>query len=127
MLLNVENLDVSYGHAQVLHGVSLSLSEGELVCVVGRNGAGKTTLLKTIGGFMQPTSGMISFRGKRIDGLPLDVFDPVYAALLREYARRVDESLGTRLEYLILALVTAQAALEEHIAATSAAVWSKSK
>jgi ABC-type branched-subunit amino acid transport system ATPase component len=72
MLLNVENLDVSYGHAQVLHGVSLNLSEGELVCVVGRNGAGKTTLLRTIGGFMQPTGGAISFKGKRIDGLPLE-------------------------------------------------------
>jgi ABC-type branched-subunit amino acid transport system ATPase component len=72
MLLNVENLDVSYGHAQVLHGVSLNLSEGELVCVVGRNGAGKTTLLRTIGGFMQPTGGAISFKGKRRDGLPLE-------------------------------------------------------
>ncbi len=72
MLLSVENLDVRYGHAQVLHGVSLSLNEGELVCVVGRNGAGKTTLLRTIGGFMTPAGGMIKFRGERIDGLPLE-------------------------------------------------------
>lgn len=72
MLLNVENLDVSYGHAQVLHDVSLNLSEGELVCVVGRNGAGKTTLLRAIGGFMQPTGGSISFKGARIDRLPLE-------------------------------------------------------
>lgn len=72
MLLNVENLDVRYGPAQVLHGVSLNLSEGELVCVVGRNGAGKTTLLRTIGGFMQPERGTITFRGDRIDGLPLE-------------------------------------------------------
>jgi len=71
MLLSVENLDVRYGPAQVLHGVSLHLNEGELVCVVGRNGAGKTTLLRTIGGFMRPTSGTITFRGDRIDGLPL--------------------------------------------------------
>ena len=72
MLLNVENLDVRYGHAQVLHDVSLHLNEGELVCVVGRNGAGKTTLLKTIGGFMRPASGTVKFRGERIDGLPLE-------------------------------------------------------
>lgn len=72
MLLNVENLDVSYGHAQVLHSVSLHLNEGELVCVVGRNGAGKTTLLRTIGGFMQPASGTVTFRGERIDRLPLE-------------------------------------------------------
>jgi ABC-type branched-subunit amino acid transport system ATPase component len=72
MLLSVENLDVRYGPAQVLHGVSLHLNEGELVCVVGRNGAGKTTLLRTIGGFMRPASGTITFRGDRIDGLPLE-------------------------------------------------------
>jgi ABC-type branched-subunit amino acid transport system ATPase component len=72
MLLSVENLDVRYGPAQVLHGVSLHLNEGELVCVVGRNGAGKTTLLRTIGGFMRPASGTITFRGDRIEGLPLE-------------------------------------------------------
>ncbi|MGO9116352.1 MAG: ABC transporter ATP-binding protein [Desulfomonilaceae bacterium] len=72
MLLSVESLDVRYGHAQVLHGVSLSLNEGELVCVVGRNGAGKTTLLRTIGGFMRPAGGTVKFRGERIEGLPLE-------------------------------------------------------
>lgn len=72
MLLNVENLNVHYGHAQVLHDVSMHLNEGELVCVVGRNGAGKTTLLKTIGGFMHPSGGSVKFRGNRIDGLPLE-------------------------------------------------------
>jgi ABC-type branched-subunit amino acid transport system ATPase component len=72
MLLNVENLDVRYGHAQVLHGVSMHLNVGELVCVVGRNGAGKTTLLKTIGGFMRPVSGTVKFRDERIEGLPLE-------------------------------------------------------
>ncbi|MBI4966267.1 MAG: ATP-binding cassette domain-containing protein [Desulfomonile tiedjei] len=72
MLLNVENLDVRYGPAQVLHGISLHLKEGELVCVVGRNGAGKTTLLRSIGGFMPPAGGAITFRGNRIDGLPLE-------------------------------------------------------
>jgi ABC-type branched-subunit amino acid transport system ATPase component len=72
MLLTVENLDVCYGHAQVLHGVSLRLNEGELVCVVGRNGAGKTTLLKTIGGFVSPANGTVEFRGERIDGMPLE-------------------------------------------------------
>jgi ABC-type branched-subunit amino acid transport system ATPase component len=72
MLLSVENLDVHYGPAQVLHGASLHLNEGELVCVVGRNGAGKTTLLRTIGGFMRPAKGTITFRGDRIDGLPLE-------------------------------------------------------
>jgi ABC-type branched-subunit amino acid transport system ATPase component len=72
MLLNVENLDVRFGHAQVLHNVSMHLNEGELVCVVGRNGAGKTTLLRTIGGFMRPAGGSVKFKDERIDGLPLE-------------------------------------------------------
>ncbi|MBW1780763.1 MAG: ABC transporter ATP-binding protein [Deltaproteobacteria bacterium] len=72
MILDVEKLDVHYGRAQVLNDISIHLEEGELVCIVGRNGAGKTTLLKTIGGFMKPSSGNITFRGERIDGVALE-------------------------------------------------------
>lgn len=72
MLLNVENLDIHYGPAQVLHQASMHLAEGELVCVVGRNGAGKTTLLRAIGGFMKPSAGDIVFKGEPIGGLPLE-------------------------------------------------------
>lgn len=70
MLLKVDKLDVHYGRAKVLHDISLTVQPGELVCLVGRNGAGKTTLLKTIGGFIRPSQGSITFREKRIDGLP---------------------------------------------------------
>jgi len=72
MLLNVDNLNVHYGRAQVLHDITAHIKEGELVCVVGRNGAGKTTLLKTIGGFMKPSAGTISFRDQNIDHLTLE-------------------------------------------------------
>lgn len=72
MLLSVEDLDVRYGPAQVVHGVSMHLNEGELICIVGRNGAGKTTLLKSIGGFMKPSAGRITFGDIRIDGMPLE-------------------------------------------------------
>ncbi len=72
MLLSVEDLDVRYGHARVLHRVSLNLREGELVCVVGRNGAGKTTLLKTIGGFTAPAGGTVLFENRRLDGRALE-------------------------------------------------------
>ena len=72
MLLNVNNLDVYYGPAQVLHDINIHVNEGELVCIVGRNGAGKTTLLKTIGGFMPPASGSIIFRGDNLEGVPLE-------------------------------------------------------
>lgn len=61
-ILKVDGLNVSYGRSQVLFGVTLGVSRNELVSVVGRNGAGKTTLLKTIGGFLRPTKGSISFK-----------------------------------------------------------------
>ena len=72
MLLNVENLNVHYGRAQVLHDISAHVEEGELVCMVGRNGAGKTTFLKAIGGFMKPSAGTITFRDQRLDRLSLE-------------------------------------------------------
>ena len=49
-MLNVDEINVGYGRAMVLHDVSLKLKEGETVFIVGRNGAGKTTLLRTICG-----------------------------------------------------------------------------
>jgi ABC-type branched-subunit amino acid transport system ATPase component len=69
-MLSVENIDVSYGRAKVLHSVSVQISKGEVVFLTGRNGAGKTTLLKTIAGFMKPDSGSIRFEGKDIVGYP---------------------------------------------------------
>ncbi|MEM2882419.1 MAG: ABC transporter ATP-binding protein [Candidatus Bathyarchaeia archaeon] len=69
-MLQVSEIDVSYGHFQVLSGVSLQVSDKELVTVIGSNGAGKTTLLNTIAGLLPPKRGEIRFMGKRIDGLP---------------------------------------------------------
>ena len=58
-MLEVENIDVAYGSLQVLWGVSLKVSEGEMVSVIGSNGAGKTTLLRAIGGLLYPRKGRI--------------------------------------------------------------------
>lgn len=69
-MLSVANIDVSYGHAKVLHNIEMQISKGEMVFITGRNGAGKTTLLKTIAGFMKPDSGTIEFEGKNIIGIP---------------------------------------------------------
>jgi branched-chain amino acid transport system ATP-binding protein len=69
-MLEVRNLNVSYGVIPVLHDVSLQVKENELVAVLGSNGAGKSTLLNTIQGMMKPVSGSISFFGKPIEGLP---------------------------------------------------------
>ena len=60
-MLSVKNIDVAYGHAKVLHDISLGLEKGDMVFIAGRNGAGKTTFLKTIAGFMKPSQGTINF------------------------------------------------------------------
>ena len=65
-MLEVENIDAAYGSLQVLWDVSLKVSEGEMVSVIGSNGAGKTTLLRTIGGLLYPKKGRIRFFDKDI-------------------------------------------------------------
>jgi branched-chain amino acid transport system ATP-binding protein len=69
-LLTVEALDVAYGDFQVLWDAAMEVGEGEIVAVLGPNGAGKSTLMNTISGLVAPRAGRITFRGKRIDGLP---------------------------------------------------------
>jgi branched-chain amino acid transport system ATP-binding protein len=69
-MLRVENLDVFYGDAQALDGVSLEVEEGAIVAIVGANGAGKTSLIRTIAGMHRPHAGRIEFRGRPIGGLP---------------------------------------------------------
>jgi ABC-type branched-subunit amino acid transport system ATPase component len=68
-MLSVKNIDVAYGHARVLHDISLELEAGSMVFMAGRNGAGKTTFLKSIAGFMKPVAGSISFLEKDISGM----------------------------------------------------------
>jgi branched-chain amino acid transport system ATP-binding protein len=70
MLLELHDLDVSYGAVQALHGVSLAVGDGEVVALVGANGAGKSTTLRTISGLLQPTRGAVTFDGASLLGLP---------------------------------------------------------
>lgn len=65
-MLKVDNIYVSYGNFQALHGVSLEVSEGEIVALLGSNGAGKTTTIKAISGQEPVTSGAITFNGQDI-------------------------------------------------------------
>jgi len=69
-MLTVDGLDVFYGDAQALDGVSVDVPEGAIVAIVGANGAGKTSLIRTIGGMVRPARGSIRFRGNEIAGLP---------------------------------------------------------
>src|SRR6478736_187358 len=69
-MLEVTNLDAWYGQAQILYGVSLGVSAGECVALVGRNGAGKSTTMKAIMGLMAKKGGRIAFRGRDISALP---------------------------------------------------------
>ena len=69
-MLSVENITVAYGKAKALHGVSMTIKEGEMVTLLGSNGAGKSTLLKTISGLLKPNEGVINFQGRRISGQP---------------------------------------------------------
>jgi branched-chain amino acid transport system ATP-binding protein len=70
VILQVETLDLYYGDAQALDGVSINAAEGELVAIVGANGAGKSSLIRTIAGIETPRSGRIRFRDRDITGLP---------------------------------------------------------
>jgi branched-chain amino acid transport system ATP-binding protein len=69
-MLELDNVNAYYGDSHILHGVSLSVREGEIVCLLGRNGAGKTTTILTVMGYLQPRPGRIRYRNRDIVGLP---------------------------------------------------------
>ena len=69
-MLDLDQVNVFYGDSHILHGVSLSVREGEIVCLLGRNGAGKTTTILTIMGYLKPRPGRIVYDGRDIAALP---------------------------------------------------------
>ena len=69
-MLDLENVNAYYGDSHILHGVSLAVNEGEVVCLLGRNGAGKTTTILTIMAYLKPRPGRILYRGRDIAALP---------------------------------------------------------
>lgn len=69
-MLEITNVDVSYGDIQALWDVSLTVKSEEIVALVGSNGAGKTTVLKTITGLLRPRNGNVSIYGVRSDTIP---------------------------------------------------------
>ena len=73
-MLKISELSTGYGYAEVLHGVSIELNEGEIIAVVGANGAGKSTLLKAISGMLPPRQGSMTFLDESIASMaPEDI------------------------------------------------------
>jgi branched-chain amino acid transport system ATP-binding protein len=70
-LLEVSNLNAWYGESHVLHGVNMTVGEGETITILGRNGVGKTTTLRTIMGIIRQRKGEIRFAGKDMLGVAL--------------------------------------------------------
>lgn len=68
MMLELKDIHTYYGESHALQGVSLSLEQGETVCLLGRNGAGKSTTLRSIIGLNTPSQGQVIFEGKNIVG-----------------------------------------------------------
>ena len=66
----MRTLHAHYGKSHILHGVSLEVDAGEIVCLLGRNGVGKSTTLKSVMGLVAPSRGRVSFKGAPIAGLP---------------------------------------------------------
>jgi branched-chain amino acid transport system ATP-binding protein len=69
-MLRVENLDVAYGHLQILRAINIQIKSGEIVAILGANGAGKTTLLKSVMGLVPPKAGRVFYQGKDVTGYP---------------------------------------------------------
>jgi len=71
-LLRVDAIETFYGPIQAIHGVSLDVSPGQIVTVLGANGAGKTSVLRTISGVLDPERGRVMFEGRDIARMPPD-------------------------------------------------------
>ena len=69
-LLKVSKVVAGYGQTEILHGVSLTVDEGEIVTIIGPNGCGKSTLMKTVAGLVKAWGGSVNFRGTDISSMP---------------------------------------------------------
>ena len=86
-MLEVRDLQVAYGPAPALWGVSFELRPRELLCIVGPNGAGKTTLINTLAGMLRAKTGRIVFEGRDITALPPHRFCEAGIAIVPEGRR----------------------------------------
>jgi branched-chain amino acid transport system ATP-binding protein len=94
-LLELERVETTYGFSQVLHGISLAISPGEVVTLMGRNGMGKTTTVRSIMGLTRAMAGSIRFAGREISTLPAYQVAKLGIGLVPE-GRQVFPNLTTR-------------------------------
>lgn len=92
-MLKIKGLEVYHGWVQALHGVSLSIEEGELVAILGSNGAGKSSLLGAMAGLYRPARGEIVLDGKSVAGRPPEYMVKHGLALIPE-RREIFNSLS---------------------------------
>jgi branched-chain amino acid transport system ATP-binding protein len=83
-MLELRGLRVAYGGVEVLHGIEMSLGEGEVVGMVGPNGAGKSSLLRAICGLVPSSAGKVSFEGRPLRGLAPEEIARLGIALVPE-------------------------------------------
>ncbi len=113
-MLVVDQVDVYYGAVHALHGISLEVREGELVCLLGGNASGKSTTMKTILGLVKPRTGSVSFRGERIDGLKTSQIVRRGIASVPE-ARRIFPRMTVRENLLMGAYVRSDPEVESDV------------
>lgn len=99
-MLKVRNLSAGYGNLRVLRGVSLHVSPGEIVTIIGANGAGKTTLLNAVAGLLKPQAGSVVFNSNESAGVPAERMVRAGCVLVPE-GRQVFATLSVR-ENLVL-------------------------
>lgn len=112
-MLEVQNLDVSYGGIRALHGVSLEVSQGEIACIIGANGAGKSTLLKAIAGLKKPSGGAVVFEGKKLDIAPHKIVG-LGVSLVPE-GRRIFANLSVLENLLVGGFLTKKSEMDANI------------
>lgn len=83
-MLELREIRVSYGRTEVVHGVDLSLGEGEVLGLIGPNGAGKSSILRAICGLARPTAGEVSFENRVLTGLAPEQIARLGLALVPE-------------------------------------------
>ena len=91
-MLEVKDLEVSYGLIRAIRGVSFEVNEGEIVALIGANGAGKTTIMHAVAGLISKQAGRVSFLGNDITSVPAHTLVPMGMAQVPE-GRRIFQEL----------------------------------